>query len=76
MAAEASEGKVVIPFKFIDINGEQSGMVYLVSDVVTAPIPFLIGAESLARVGAIMDMGNLQLSFPGLFGMYATPIGL
>ena len=63
-----SLGHIKIPCQFTDRDGGKSDMVTLGLDVVDAEIPLLIGAASLVKAGAIMDIGEMLLSLPRLMG--------
>ena len=70
-----SQGKLKVPCH-LELKGlnQPSDLIIIETEIVDARIPMLIGGATLEKAKAVMDIGNLQLFLPGVFGENASSI--
>ena len=62
--------------KFPNYVQSESKLVCITTEVIDADIPLLLGASSLSKAEAVMDIGKLRLSLPGVLGQNSKSLPL
>ena len=68
-----SLGKYTFPVFLMDESNEMHG-ISLIMEIVEQDIIMLLGSNSLTKAGTVLDLGNLHMTLPTLFGDTKFPL--